>query len=558
MNSVSDMTTTPSLEREGSVSAKKPWRIVAVFAVIAAVATAAYFWRLGVSSIANADEGVHALVTRQMRESGDWLTLQIRDRDYFRKPPLSFWVRGVTHNVFGENELTTRLPSAVAGVATTLLLAYWAWLWTKRWSTVLAVGVMFPLLPITFVHTFRTGETDGSLLFLLTLSAFLLWRSVQRPWLVVGAAATIGLSFMTKSVAAGVVPIGFAVALLLTKQWPYQLKHVTTALAAFLIVALPWHIQQLVLYGRKFWDEYIGFHIVQRVEERLHVTPKTHGPFWYLTAVQSGMFPWSWLLVPSIAAAIARARQQVTHRFTEIFLVSWGVGTVVLFSLAATKLAWYIAPAYPALALLIARFITEPFSNQPRWLRWLAAVAVVGYLWRVFQLYRVGVSGALALNFLDARLAVALVVIVAVFVLWLAYRRSPQTGRRWLWIMVMLMLTHMALVSLVIFSRNIRRTYESSFRVFRNAIEAQDPRAAVYFYDIGYYTSPLAYLYLVGPRQQRAVTPLREQPDKLQEVLVNRAGAFVIFEKTRELKPETLVRLSKVTEFGSLALYQVQ
>jgi hypothetical protein len=234
------------------------------------------------------------------------------------------------------------------------------------------------------------------------------------------------------------------------------------------------------------------------------------------------------------------------------------VGTVVLFSLAATKLAWYIAPAYPALVLLVARFVTEPFANHPRWLRWLTAVAAVGYLWRVFQLYRSGVSGALALNFLDPRLAVALVVSTVAVVLWLANRRSPQTGRRWLWIVVVLTLTHMALVSLVIFSRNIRRTYESSFRVFRHAIEVRDPRATVYFYDIGYYTSPLAYLYLVGPRQQRVVTPLREQPDKLQEVLANSPGTFVIFEKTRTLQPDVLVRLEKVSEFGSLVLYQVE
>jgi 4-amino-4-deoxy-L-arabinose transferase-like glycosyltransferase len=339
-------------------------------------------------------------------------------------------------------------------------------------STVLAVGVIFPLLPITFVHTFRTGETDGLLLLLLTLSAFLLWRSLERPWLVVAAAATVGLAFMTKSVAAGVVPIAFGVVLLLTKQWPYRRNHAVSALAVFLAVVLPWHLHQLVTHGQKFWDEYVGFHIVRRVEERLHVTPKQHGPFWYLTAVQSGMFPWAWLLVPALAAAVVRARRYLEQRLVEVFLVSWGVGTVVLFSLAATKLAWYIAPAYPALTMLVARFITEPFVSQPRWLRWLTAAAVVGYLWRFFQLYRSGVSGLLSLNFLDPRLAVMLVVIAVVVLLGWAYRRSLKTGRLTLRVIVALLLLHMALASLVLFSRNVRRTYESSFRVFRNAIEA--------------------------------------------------------------------------------------
>lgn len=520
---------------------------------------AVFFGHLGRDSIANADEGVHALVTRELRESGDWLTLHLRGVNYFRKPPLSFWIRGLTQNILGENEFTDRLPSALAGVGTTLLLAWWAWLWTKRKAVCLVVGIIYPLLPSTFTHTFRTGETDGILIFLLTLTAFLLWQSLKRPWLVVAAGVTVGLSFMTKSVAAGVVPIGFIAALLIARRWPYRWKHILLAVAAFLVIVVPWHVYELKVHGSAFWKEYVEYHILQRVEERLHVTPKTHGPFWYLLGAEQGMFPWSWLVLPAGAAVALSVwkKKREDDGFSQIFLLSWGVATIALFSLAATKLAWYIAPAYPAFALLAAWFIVSVFWKSPPWLKVFTGICASAYLFRSFELYRTGIIRSLSLAFVNPRIAIGLVLLVGLALLGIAYRRSPALGARVLKVFSVLVFLHMLLVSLVIFSRNARKTYESPFRLFRNAIEARSARADVSIFDIGYYTSPLASIYLVGEHGKRNLVPLKEQRNKLNEVLEGSPGSFVIFERSRTLDAETQQRVSFVGAYGALALYQV-
>ncbi len=534
--------------------------ILGALIFVALFATLVYGWRLGASAIANADEGVHALVTREIRESGNWIDLTIREKPYFRKPPLAFWFRAATQSVFGENELTARIPSAVAGVATTTLLAWWAWQATRRMRAVLAAGFIFPLLPITFSHTFRSGETDGLLLLLLTIGAYLCWRSLERRWLIVGAAAVIGLAFMTKSVAAGVVPIGFGLALLLHRRWPYTWRQTTAAVVTFLAVMLPWHLAELIRHGRTFWDEYVGFHIIQRVETKLHVTPKLHGTLWYAPAFEQGMFPWSWLSFPAIAAAFRRIRRRIPTDgpFLDTFLLAWGVGTVVLFTLAATKLAWYIAPAYPAFTLLIARFLAEPFGEQPRWLRVLAGAAVTAYLYRTFVLYRTGFGGTLALRFFSPPVALAIVVLVAITFLVLAYRRSAMAGRRALSVLALGTILHLSLVSAVIYSRNVRRTYESPFRVFRNDVVARDPSAAVYFYDIGYITSPLAWIYLGGQQaDRRRLTALLEKPERLEQAIQDDPGAFVVFERARTIDSAVQERLQFVDAFDALVLYRI-
>lgn len=541
-----------------SLRSERRGGLIAVVACVAVFAVAVYGYRLGTNAIGNDDEGVHALVTRELRLSGQWLDLTIRHSPYFRKPPLSFWVRAVTQEVFGEHELTARLPSASAGVATALLLSVWAWQSTRRRSTALVAGLLFPLLPITFTHTFRSGETDALLIFLLTLGAYLLWRSLRRPWLLAAAGAVIGLAFMTKSVAAGVVPFGFVLALLLLRRWPYRWSHVVSALGAFLVVALPWHVVELQRFGSAFWDEYVGFHILRRVGERLHVTPQTHGPFWYLAAFEQGMFPWSWLALPAAGLGFERLRRRTDgdhDRFLDVFLMTWGVGTIVLFSLAQTKLGWYIAPAYPAWTLLLAQFLTTRLSAWPRWLGWLTAVAMVVYAGRAAALYQTGAASVLTLGFLPWFIAAAIAAVLMGSVVWaMDVRSSVGWVRRWPRIAGVAVLLQLTLLSLAIYSREVRRTYETPFRVLARSVEDVDGRAAVYFYDLGYVTSPLAQYYLGG---QRSVTGLKEQPQRLADIVADEPGAFVIAETSRIFEPSVASRLSRVQTYGGLVLYRI-
>jgi len=242
-------------------------------------------------------------------------------------------------------------------------------------------------------------------------------------------------------------------------------------------------------------------------------------------------------------------------------LICWGSGTVFLFTLAATKLAWYIAPAYPAFALLVALLVTAAARSWPRWMWMLSALFAIAYLYRAFQLYNTGFSRLLALA-LPPPMAVAVAVSVAGAALGWAFRRSGLHGRRMLVVLSGMVIVHMLLVSAVIYSRNVRRPYESPFRVFRNEIEVRSPLAPVYIYHIGYYTSPLAHYYLVGPQHRRTLTPLREKPAALQQVLDTQAGAFVIFEGTElpsEVSSEKLQRLKVFQgDDGALSLYQVR
>ncbi|MBI4092485.1 MAG: glycosyltransferase family 39 protein [Candidatus Kerfeldbacteria bacterium] len=531
-------------------------QLAVALVAVAVFATFIFGWRLNRDAFGNSDEGIHSVVTRAIVEKGDWLTLRFNDSLYFRKPPFSFWVRAVAAKLMGESEFSVRFPSALAGVLTTLLLAWWAWQWTRQLRMAAVVGFMYPLLPMTFLHTWRSGEADGILIFLLTLAAWLLWQSLRRPWLIVAAGAVLGLAFITKSVAAVVVPIGFGAMLLVRRHWPYRWPQVMATIGVFLAIILPWHIHQLVVHGRAFWNEYVGFHIVQRIEERLHTTPKLHGPLWYIPSVVRWMFPWSWLIVPAVAASIRRIRQRVTDRGLEIFLMAWALGTVALYTLAATKLAWYIAPAFPAMALLIGRLLVESARQWPRWFIVLTAIFGLSYVYDVARRLRLGLSGKLSLGFFDPWMAAAVVVIVLIAIFIIAGRRPGgfTSAVRWLWLAL---IAHMSLVSIVITKQSLSKVAESPHRVFRNSIEAQNPHANVYIFSKGIYPQTGTQLYLVGPNSQRTVKYLKQDPTALQKVVDQDRGAFVIHNDLNPPAESLLSKLEFVRRYHEMSLYRV-
>jgi 4-amino-4-deoxy-L-arabinose transferase-like glycosyltransferase len=528
----------------------------AVFAV-AMFAIGVFFWHLGTTAAADTDESTHAIVTREMRLGGDYATMHLLGKEYFRKPPFAFWLRVGAEWLFGETEFALRFFSAVAGVGTTCLLMWWMWVFTKRRIAVLAIGAVFPLLPATQIHSFRHGDTDGILIFLLTLSAYFLWRSLRKPQMILAASAALAFALMTKSAAMIVIPASFALTLLALRRWPYTLKQVLLALAIFIAIVAPWHIVETLRHGGVFWGEYLGYHIVERTTSSIVESSMNRGPFWYIKGGEKGMYPWSWLLIPAVLASFALLRKK-EHRETETFLLFWGFGTVVLYSLAVTKLDWYIAPAYPAFLLLIVRLFTQPFDSVPRWLRW-ASLLTIGLLFiRAAYLARIGVRTAFPfVESFQLRGAVAVIAgaLLAFFLVLVVVTR----GRRTLfWRFALLPVFALMLVVDIqtwIDYEQVKR--ESPYRVFAREIDRLAPNQTVYVYDIGVVQKPEAHWYLRGEDNHRSLTPLREDEAALTGLLASEPGAFVLAMREREFPTNIRDRLSYLASATTLSLYQI-
>lgn len=354
--------------------------------VVGLISLPMFLYRLGTPPLQNWDEAIHAEVSREIRLTGDWLTLHYQDDLYFRKPPIKFWLTAAAESVFGEHEWVTRTWSAAAGIATALLLTLWVIQETRSALTGALSGLIFLSGRFIFFHAFRTGETDGMLVLFTVAALYGYWRAKPHTthpadprWLYVSA-ASVALAVMTKS-AAGLLPVLIlGVEFVLTRSWQYfRWRDWVGPAVLALAVILPWHVYETVRWGTRFWNEYLGLHVLKRVTEVLHNPGATEG--WYGPILFKRFFPFSLWLIPALAWTV---RGWFLRRREDGLWVVWVALTYLLFTLAKTKFDWYLLPLYPAAAVLVAKYLVTIRGATKHWMvrggHALAFGAFVGFL----------------------------------------------------------------------------------------------------------------------------------------------------------------------------------
>jgi hypothetical protein len=342
------------------------WRVL--LAATTVVTALFMFYNLSGLSLRNWDEGIHAEVSREVIETGNWLDLHFMGDEYFRKPPLKFWLSAALMKIDGPTEWAARAPNAAAGIIVVALLALWIWQVTKdRWSIPLMGGFLLSTT-LYFMHTFRSGETDGVLALFTLFGVYAYWRAKERPRWIYWSAASLGLAIMTKS-AAGVVPIiVMVIDAIITGSWRViGWRRVLWSIGIASAVVLPWHLIELARFGKEFWNDYFFLHIVRRGTEAI-VNP-TAGPFWYFKIIWLRLYPTLLITVPALLV-IMRSLIRDRVKDVRLFWLMWFVVGFVIDTTAESKLDWYLLPYYFPLLLLTTFVVIDWLKNPERdWLR---------------------------------------------------------------------------------------------------------------------------------------------------------------------------------------------
>ena len=77
---------------------------------------------LGTTHLFDWDEINFAEASREMLVTGNYAIPQIGFEPFWEKPPLFFWLQVICMKTFGVNEFASRLPNAVCGILTLILL----------------------------------------------------------------------------------------------------------------------------------------------------------------------------------------------------------------------------------------------------------------------------------------------------------------------------------------------------------------------------------------------------------------------------------------------------
>ena len=358
--------------------------------LVLALAAVIYFAGLSGYPLLDPDEGRYAEIPREMLESGDFITPRLNYVKYFEKPPLFYWSVAGSMALFGQEEWAVRIVPALAGFLTILLIMVLGKRFFGTRTGVMAGWVyLTSLVPLILA---RLPIIDGLFSLFLTATWGAWWLGYAAPaghmkriWFCT-AWACMGLACMTKGIAAIALTGLIIFAFIIVRRDFRTLRAMAwlPGLLIFALIVLPWH---LAVSSRN--PEFAHFYFVVQHFGRL-VSEEHSRPVWYFLVIfPFGMLFWTALFFPAIINALKRAIKAIKlptngdKKANEsegvLFLVIWVLAVVGLFSLSRSKLVPYILPGYPAMALLIASYLTNGglTRSSARWCAGLTAALLL-------------------------------------------------------------------------------------------------------------------------------------------------------------------------------------
>ncbi len=316
---------------------------------------------LGRQAITDGDEGYYAEASREMVESGDWLTPHFNYADRWQKPILYYWASAATFAVAGVSEWGARGFAAASGIALVLLTyAIGLRLLTRKddaWLGAAIVATCYGYFTLA-----RLALPDLPLALFATLTVYL-WLERRPGW--AGLAAAMG--FLDKGPLALVVPALILMPIAWREhRWkategelrPVSFRPGDFALASlvFVVVATPWYAAMFATHGSAYLQSFfIGDNLERFATDRFN-SPRAL--WFYVPIVIGGVFPWTlYLVVLPWTRGIDVIRRRAALTREEWRLIVWTVAPLLFFTASVGKQPRYILPVLPPLALLLAASI---------------------------------------------------------------------------------------------------------------------------------------------------------------------------------------------------------
>ena len=358
-----------------------------------------YTFNLGDVPLRDWDEGIVANVSREIYRNPNnytWLYPQdIGDVPYWNKPPLVHWLVAISYSCFGVSEWSSRLPGAIlSALSVPLIYSIGRLIFPSRIPAIFATVVYLTL--IQMVRHGRLAMLDGAIAcwFCITILGLLIARFDFRGLCLVGLG--LGAACLTKGIAIGVLlgAIALIFWLIETKvetgrgvqgfeeglspefisgackprspsnfaslEKPKSLQPSITLLLLTIVLSffpvIAWYIMQYFRYGQEF----LGISLGGQTFGRIWNTVENHQgqPWYYLGIMAKDTLPWLFFLPGGIWLAI----RQRDRLWAKLVLV-WGGVYLLVITLMATKLPWYIIPVYPAISLIIGANLAKIWDS---------------------------------------------------------------------------------------------------------------------------------------------------------------------------------------------------
>lgn len=306
------------------------------------------------------DEGRYGDISRSMFESGDWLIPRINSLPFMHKPPLLHWLSSIFMELFGMHIWVLRLVPVLA--ATLMLVSLFLFVRKHISERVAQLTAIILGTNLLFFGSSEYINHDLLLASWITVSVLCFVDftiSARKSILFLGYFAG-GAAFLSKGLIGVLIPGMILLPwLLYTKQWkkiPSLLNPLGILL--FILLVSPW------LYAVQLkYPQFLHYFFIDQQLSRFSSKEFNNKQPWcfYLIILMFSFLPW---ILSSRFGSIKAVFQNYKQSALLALLVWWFISVTVFFSIPPSKLAGYILPAVPPLAVFLALVINQALENE--------------------------------------------------------------------------------------------------------------------------------------------------------------------------------------------------
>ncbi|KAA3633003.1 MAG: glycosyltransferase family 39 protein [Bacteroidetes bacterium] len=330
------------------------------------------FSHLDTLPIRKYDEARLAINAYEMLENKNLLVTTYHGKPdmWNTKPPLMIWLQALCMKWFGINELSVRLPAALASLLTFItLLVFVSKFFKNRWIGIITIFVLLTTEGFFANHATRTGDYDSLLTFFTTTSGlfFFSFTQTKKERFLYLFFFTLALAVLTKSISGLLFIPGLVIFAIWEKQILHLIrnKHFYLGILGFVFLVSGYYLlreNQNPGYLQAVWDNELGGRYLSTLERH------NHGFWFYLKNLINLKFTYWYLFIPcGILIGWVHKDQKVVKltKFSLLMVFTF----ILVISIGKTKLFWYDIPTYPFFALIVGISIYFVFEilNRSGW-----------------------------------------------------------------------------------------------------------------------------------------------------------------------------------------------
>jgi len=274
---------------------------------------------------------------------------------------LGFWLMAISFKFIGVSELAARLPSAITGILSVLLVyALGKKLFAEKVGFL--AGIILTTMPWFWLRS-RQGNLDIILTFFMLLTIWLALKVKENfRWLPL-LAISFGFALLTKTIIAiGLLPVIFLTIYKPKKE--ISIFYLLSSTFCFLIILTPWYLINYQTYGFNFLDRNIFVTGLKLPGAGALLSKSTLSSFNFQNSfrqIQNGISLWykPYLVAFFFGLIFLPGRSfQVLYLWLGIYLL--------LFSTSLKAELWHFIILYPAISLLISAFLFKVSEKLAR------------------------------------------------------------------------------------------------------------------------------------------------------------------------------------------------